>query len=77
MVDLTQFIKHDIKTIRQGEPDFQLTDGLMLYPRAMLHILPECPSNVREMINWAVSEGYVKCVAHVRGKELTWERLSA
>ena len=69
-------IKHDIKTIRQGDPNFHLTDGLVLYPRAMMHILPECPNDVRSKIMWAVNEGYLKCVAHVQGKELTWEKLT-
>lgn len=77
MADLRPFKKHDIKEIRQGDPNFMLSDGLMLIPRAMIHITPECPHNIREMINWAFAEGYVKTVAHVQGKELTWERLSA
>ena len=76
MVDLTQFKKHEIKEIRQGDPDFLLTDGLMLIPRAMIHILPECPQDVRETINWAVLHGYLKTVAHVQGKALTWEKLT-
>jgi len=76
MADLRPFIKHEIKEIRQGDPGFMLSDGLMLIPRAMIHVLPECPQDVKETINWAVSKGYVKTVAHVRGKELTWEALT-
>lgn len=68
--------RHDIRTIRQGDPGFMLTDGMVMYPRAMLHVLPECPQHVRELINWAHSEGLIKCVAHVQGKELTWETLT-
>lgn len=68
--------KHEIKTIRQGDPNFHLTDGLIMYPRAMIHVTPECPHNVREMLNWAISQGYVKTVAHVQGKELMWETLT-
>lgn len=67
--------KSNIKTIRQGDPKFMLQDGFALYPRAMVHVTPDCPSNVREMINWAISEGYVKAVAHVYGKELTMDAL--
>lgn len=67
--------KHEIKEIRQGDPNFMLTDGMISYPRAMIHILPECPLRVRETINWAIAEGYLKTVAHVQGKELTWEQL--
>lgn len=68
--------KRDIKTIRQGDSDFMLTDGFVQYPRAMIHILPDCPQRVRETINWAIAEGYLKTVAHVQGKELTWEQLT-
>lgn len=77
MADLIPFIKHEIKTIRQGDEGFMLSNGLMMVPRAMIHILPECPQDIREMINWAIEQGYVRTVAHVQGKELTWERLSA
>jgi hypothetical protein len=65
----------EIKTVRQGDPNFQLTDGIGVYPRAMLHVLPECPANIREYIQWAYENGYIKCVAHVPGKQLTWEKL--
>ena len=76
MVSLTQFKKREIKEVRQGEPGFMLYDGLIAYPRAMIHLLPNCPSNVRDTINWAIAEGYLKTVAHVQGKELTWEALT-
>lgn len=69
--------KREIKTIRQGDSNFHITDGFVRYPRAMLHILPTCPTNIRTNIEWAMANGYVKCVAHVQGKELTWENLSA
>jgi hypothetical protein len=69
--------KRDIKAIRQGEDGFMLDDGLAMYPRAMLHILPDCPSDVRTTINWAITNGYLKTVAYVQGKELTWQHLTA
>ncbi len=61
--------KSRVKTIRQGDPSFMLQDGFALVPRAMIHVLPECPQNVKEMINWAVSSGYLKCVASVYSTE--------
>jgi hypothetical protein len=69
-------IKHQIKTIRQGDPNFHLTDGVVLYPRAMLHVLPECPRAYRDALQMAFDGGYIKLVAHVQGKELTWETLT-
>lgn len=66
----------DIKAIRQGEDGFMLDDGMVMYPRAMLHILPECPAAIRTNIEWAIANGYLKTVAYVQGKELTWEKLT-
>lgn len=65
----------DVRTIRQGDQDFMINDGMISYPRAMLHILPECPTNIRQQLEWAISEGYIKTVANVYGKELTMDRL--
>jgi hypothetical protein len=67
----------DIRPIRQGEEGFMLDDGLVMYPRAMLHITPDCPQHVRETINWAITNNYLKTVAYVQGKELTWQHLTA
>jgi hypothetical protein len=68
--------QRDIRTVRQGEPGWMLNDGFVSYPRAMLHILPSCPQHIRDNINWAVAQGHVKPVAHVQGKELTWQELT-
>lgn len=68
--------QREIKTLRQGDPGFMLTDGMIQYPRAMLHISPECPVEIRAQIIWAANNGYLKCVAHVQGKELTWQNLT-
>jgi hypothetical protein len=67
--------KKDVRSIRQGDPNFIIDDGMVAYPRAMLHILPNCPRAVQETINWALAQGYVKPVAHVYGKELTMDAL--
>ena len=65
-----------LRTIRKGDDAFMLRDGFVTAPRAMIHIMPECPSNVRETINWAFSSGYLKPVATVYDHELTWDKLS-
>ncbi len=68
-------MKKDVREIRQGDPKFHINDGMVIYPRAMLHVTPECPRNVRETLNWAMAQGYIKTVAHVYGKELTMDEL--
>lgn len=72
------FVEHTstIRTIRQGDEDFMLVDGFIQYPRAMLHVLPECPQRIKEQLAWAMENGYIKCVAHVHDKELVWDKLA-
>lgn len=67
--------KRDIKTIRQDDPAFRINDGLVMYPRAMLHVTPQCPQAYRTMIEQALSNGYIKLVAHVYGKEYTMDAM--
>jgi len=76
MIDVTYSKKREIKQIRQGDPNFTITDGFMTYPRAMLHVLPECPHHIAQAISTASKNGWLKCVANVQGKELTWQELT-
>lgn len=76
MIPFVNVKKREIKAIRQGDDGFMLDDGMVMYPRAMIHITPDCPHNVRQNIQWAISNGYLKTVAHVQGKELTWQELT-
>lgn len=73
------FVTHnktkDVRTIRQGEPKFMIDDGMISYPRSMIHILPQCPWELRDQINFAIAKGYIQMVAHVYGKELTMDEL--
>ena len=71
------FTQHEsiVRTIRESDSDFRIRDGMVIYPRAMLHVLPECPHHIAEMISLASSRGWLKCVAHVRDSELMWDRL--
>lgn len=64
------FHKSQVRTIRQGDPNFMIQDGFVQSPRAMLHILPECPSHVRDIIRTATAQGWLKPVAHVTEREL-------
>lgn len=72
------FVNYDskVKSIRQGEDGFMLDDGFIRYPRAMIHITPECPTNVRTQIEWAIANGYLKSVAHIYKHEETFNLLA-
>ena len=62
--------------IRKGEKHFTISDGMVTYPRAMVHILPQCPSEVRDQINWALSKGWLQPVAHMTEREMIFLGLS-
>ena len=61
--------KSQIHSIRQNDPEFKIVDGLTVYPRAMVHILPQCPMEVRDHINFALAKGYLQLVAHITERE--------
>lgn len=65
-----------VRTIREDDPDFKIVDGFVVYPRAMLHVTPGAPANVQQTLDWAIAQGYIKCVAHVKDYELMMDRLS-
>jgi hypothetical protein len=64
-----------VKAIRKSDPDFNLIDGMVIVPRAMLHITPDCPYNHRQIINTCIEKGWLKPVAHVYDYEYTMDLL--
>ena len=70
-------IKHisRIKTIRRGEADFMLQDGIVSCPRAGFEISQRCPKEYRQILMQSMSHGWIKPVAHVMDSELMWDRL--
>jgi hypothetical protein len=68
-------VSKDVKKIKQGDAKFYLNDGMITYPRAAIYVEANCPRNVRETLEWGVAQGYITCVAHVYGKELTMDAL--
>jgi len=65
----------NIKTIRQGDAKFMLTDGLVTCPRAGFEISKNCPAEYKSIFITAIQAGWLKPVAHVYGKELTMDAL--
>ena len=65
----------NIRTIRQGDAKFTLTDGLVTCPRAGFEINEKCPTAYRQMLMTALDLGWIRPVAHVYGKELTMDAL--
>ena len=64
-----------IRTIRQGDPKFMLTDGLVTCPRAGFEISNNCPAEYKSIFVTAINAGWIKPVAHIYGKELTMDAM--
>jgi hypothetical protein len=64
-----------IRTIRQGDSNFMLTDGVVTCPRAGFEISNNCPAEYKSIFITAINAGWIKPVAHVYGKELTMDAL--
>ena len=60
----------------RGEPGFSMVDGVRLVPRAEIVVLEQCPTNLRDMLQYAIAKGYVQPVANVRDEELVWEKIA-
>jgi hypothetical protein len=69
--------KRLVRTIQAGEPDFNIIDGIAVYPRAEIVVMPGAPANVATTLNWAIEQGYIRCAANVKDYELMMDRLSA
>ena len=65
----------NIRTIRQGDSKFILTDGLVICPRAGFEISEKCPTNYAKVLAECIEYGWLTPVAHVYGKELTMDEL--
>ena len=63
------------KTIKQGEPGFMLTDGLMVTPRAGFEISQSCPAEYKSIFITAINAGWIKPVANVYARDLTFQTL--
>lgn len=65
-----------LRTIKPGDPDFRIYDGLIVATRAGFKISNECPSADKALIMRSINNGWLKPVATIYDHELVWERLS-
>lgn len=68
--------KSSIRTIKQGEDNFLITDGLVCAPRAGFEVDINCPREYKLIIADCIDRGWIKPVAHVKDQEMFWEALS-
>ena len=70
------FHESTTRRLYRSQDDFFMLDGVKLVPRAEIVVLKECPTNIVDMINYAIAKGYIQPVANVRDEELVWEKLA-
>jgi hypothetical protein len=68
--------KSKIKSIRQGDPDWFIVDGLMMAPRAGLIIDNNCPREYKMIIATCINNGWLRPIAHQPVHEHFMEELS-
>lgn len=67
--------KERIRVVRNDDPDFQISAGLIRSPRAAIEIMENCPDSYRYMLIEAVNRGWIQPVAYLTEKESVWEKL--
>jgi hypothetical protein len=65
-----------IRTIKQGDPRFDIVDKFVTAPRAGFEISQRCPENYRDLLQECIGHGWIKPVAHVHERELIFMGLS-
>ena len=69
--------KNKIKTIKPGDKQWHIRQGLYLTPRAGFEILLNCPKEYRMIINECISRGWLKPIAYMTETEYIWEEIKA
>ena len=68
--------KSQIRTLKQGDKNFTIIDGMVMAPRAGFEISNNCPKEYRSILITALNAGWVKPIAHVTERELIFMGLT-
>jgi hypothetical protein len=68
--------KSNIRTIRPGDPDWIITDGLMISHRAGFEISQRCPDNYVSLLQECINQGWIKPIAYQPVHEEFMEKLT-
>jgi hypothetical protein len=61
----------NIRTLRHGDPNFFIVDGLTVAARAGFEISIDCPKEYKLILQICIQHGWIKPIANVNEKELT------
>jgi hypothetical protein len=62
--------KSQIKTIRRGDPGFEISDGMQLAHRAGFEISDRCPAEYKIVLQECINNGWLKPVAYMTEREM-------
>lgn len=65
-----------LRTIKSGDPQFHINDGLVVSPRAGFNISQGCPKEYRMIILECINNKWLEPVATVTERELIFMGLS-
>jgi hypothetical protein len=68
--------RSQIRTLRPGDRNFQIVDGLTLASRAGFEISNSCPTEYKSILITAINSGWIKPVANLTERELIFMGLS-
>lgn len=61
-----------IRTIKQGDPKFMLSDGVVVCPRAGFEINRQCPDEYKRIISECIFRGWLAPIAYLTDRELVF-----
>lgn len=65
-----------VHSIKMGDRNYMIEDGIMQCPRAGIEISNDCPTSWKEVIVKAYNAGYLKPFANVTERELLFMGLT-
>ena len=65
-----------IRTLKPGDPNFRIVDGLVTAPRAGFEISPNCPAELQKLLMECWGNGWIKPIAYVSERELIFMGLT-
>ena len=68
--------KRTTRTLRPGDPHFQIPGKITMTDRASIEITTKCPQRYAEIIVECYNRGWIKPVANVTERELLFMGLS-
>ena len=65
-----------VRTLKQGDRHFNITDKFVVTPRAGFEISKDCPYNHLQILQTCIDRGWLKPVAHITERELVFMGLT-